>query len=247
MAKGSLRAGMVAARRAGAGGVGVGGAPGRGRGMGRRAARAAAVAADAPSAGASAAEESKTDRMERRARETSEVEMRVKSVADAEELMRELEGDQLVVLEVESDTLCELRDVERVSPAYFDQPEEVLMEPCGDFKHSFQRIARNCPDVKFLSFVGDASKETLSFAKERLGVGTFPTLQFYKVRGPDPGAPQVRSARVRCPADARPSNPRPRRRAAACSGSTRAWTTPCATSTRACSSTGTATRSRTTT
>ena len=57
--------------------------------------RAGAAAADAPSE-----EESKTDRMERRARETSEVELRVKSVADADELMRELEGDQLVVLEV---------------------------------------------------------------------------------------------------------------------------------------------------
>lgn len=88
--------------------------------------------------------------------------------------------DQLIVLEIESDTLCELKNVESVNPAYFDQPEEVLLEPCSNLKHSFQRIARNCPDVKFLSFTADASDETSAYVKDTLGVEMYPTLQFYK-------------------------------------------------------------------
>lgn len=229
-----------------------------------------------PSVEASASEESKEERIQRRARETSEVEVRVKSVLDSQELLKELESDQLVVLEVESDSVCELRDVESVSPAYFEQPEEVLMEPCGEFKHSFQRIARNCPDVKFLSFIGDESKETLSFVKDNLGVSTFPTLQFYKVRprsswvarrfcdamslstsvAEQSRAPYAHTrarARVRACLQLTSSHMRLSANAGTvsregtCSGSTKVWTMPFATSTRACSFIGTVTLNRITT
>ena len=126
--------------------------------------------------------ESKQERLERRERESVEVDMRVESLMSGESLQSALAaaGDQLVVLEVESESVCELNDVEAVSPSYFEQPEDVLLEPCTKFKHSFQRIARNCPDVKFLSFVGDADDKTSTFTKDSLGVNTFPTLQFYK-------------------------------------------------------------------
>lgn len=126
--------------------------------------------------------ETKQAKLDRRKRESNEVDMRVENVSSCAQLSEELSSakDQLIVLELESDTLCELKDVESVSPAYFDQPEEILFEPCSNLKHSFQRIARNCPDVKFLSFTADASEESIAYCKETLGVDMFPTLQFYK-------------------------------------------------------------------
>jgi len=128
--------------------------------------------------------ETEKERQDRRSRESDEVEKRVETITTVEELKSAMSnaGKDLVVLEIESDTACEIKHMDAVNPAYFDQPEDVLYEPCTNLKHSFQRVARNCPDVTFLSFIGDANDTTKTYTEETLGVSTFPTLQFYKHR-----------------------------------------------------------------
>merc|ERR1712060_345814 len=74
--------------------------------------------------------------------------------------------------------LCEL-GYEEVSPDYYEQPKELIQEPCKQFKHSFQRIARKSPKVAFATLIADENEETMQLAED-LGVSTFPTIQFYK-------------------------------------------------------------------
>lgn len=137
------------------------------------------VQSDVGVAGATA-KESVEERQERRSRESAEVDDRVTYVSSRAALEAQFAaaGSRLLVLEVESDNLCEL-GYEEVSPDYYEQPKELIQEPCKQFKHSFQRIARKSPKVAFATLIADENEETMQLAED-LGVSTFPTIQFYK-------------------------------------------------------------------
>jgi hypothetical protein len=87
----------------------------------------------------------------RRLAESLKVEERVIDIYNEAEFKHEMDnaGDKLVVLEVESEYLCQSGFEEAEFQWKVDK--EASMAPCRDIKHSLQRIARECPDVKFLS------------------------------------------------------------------------------------------------
>lgn len=121
----------------------------------------------------------------RRMRESAVVEEKTRPIYGSEDFRKELEaaGDnKLVVLEVMSESVCDLGLDEPEPEVHWeaDKPtEEEIQAPCVQLKHVFQRCARDCPDVVFLSLEGDATEESKALCEE-LGIATFPTLQFYR-------------------------------------------------------------------
>jgi hypothetical protein len=88
----------------------------------------------------------------RRVAESMKVEERVVEIFKESDFNRELEtaGNNLVVLEVESEHVCQ-SGFESEAELQWKADKEAAMEPCKAIKHSLQRIARECPDVKFLT------------------------------------------------------------------------------------------------
>jgi len=115
----------------------------------------------------------------RRAKESAIVEEKMITIYNSTDFSREIHaaGDTLVVLEVESQVICN---------AGLDTADSLLkihqhmdMTPCVNLKHTLQRCARDCPDVKFLRLLGDLDAPSRALCEE-LHVGTVPCIQFYK-------------------------------------------------------------------
>lgn len=127
--------------------------------------------------------ETKEEAMKRRLKESERVEERVVYITSEEELSEEMEnaGEALVVVEIRSEQICET-GFEEEPELHWKQDREAALEPCRQLKHSFQRIARDCPDVKFLCLEVDDMEddESTSSLCDRLGVEVLPTVQFYR-------------------------------------------------------------------
>ena len=117
--------------------------------------------------------------LERRKRESERVEERVAYVHNFEEWEQELAKaeDRLVVLEVHSEEICQTGFEEEAELQWKDDKLAAL-EPCRNLKHTFQRTARDCPDVLFLACEAD-SEEGQELC-DRLNIEVLPTVQFYR-------------------------------------------------------------------
>ena len=61
-----------------------------------------------------------------------------------------LQAEQkLVVLEVESSNTCDTGVAEEAE-VHWEEDKQAKLARCSNLKHTFQRTARDCPDVKFL-------------------------------------------------------------------------------------------------
>ena len=61
-----------------------------------------------------------------------------------------LQAEQkLVVLEVESSNTCD-SGVAEEAEVHWEEDKKAKLARCSNLKHTFQRTARDCPDVKFL-------------------------------------------------------------------------------------------------
>ena len=71
-------------------------------------------------------------------------------------------GEQLVVLEIESTSTCD-SGLEAEAELHWEQDKRAALSRCANLKHVFQRTARDCPDVTFLtlevSFKGSTIQE----------------------------------------------------------------------------------------
>ncbi|KAK9868298.1 hypothetical protein WJX84_009404 [Apatococcus fuscideae] len=123
-------------------------------------------------------EETSEQAFERRVRESQQVEERVREIYNKADFTKELQqaSGNLVVLEVESSNVCQTG---------LDEPElqwkddkKAALAPCAKIKHSFQRVARNCPEVQFLHL--EADTEEGKQACEDLGIDVIPTVQFWQ-------------------------------------------------------------------
>lgn len=117
--------------------------------------------------------------LERRMRESERVEERVVYISSSEEWDAELEkaGQRLIVLEMNSDEICQTGFDEEPELHWKDDIKKAL-EPCRNLKHTFQRVARDCPDVVFLAAEGDSDQgQELC---DTLGIDVLPTLQFWR-------------------------------------------------------------------
>lgn len=127
--------------------------------------------------------ETKEQALERRLRESERVEERVIYVTNDTELEEELEaaGDALVVVEIRSEEICQT-GFDEEPELHWKDDRKAALEPCRQLKHSFQRIARDCPDVKFLCVEVDDmdGDESINNLCDRLGVEILPTVQFYR-------------------------------------------------------------------
>ena len=56
---------------------------------------------------------------------------------------------KLVVLEVESSNTCDTGVAEEAE-VHWEEDKQAKLARCSNLKHTFQRTARDCPDVKFL-------------------------------------------------------------------------------------------------
>ncbi len=59
-------------------------------------------------------------------------------------------GDRLVVLEVVAEDICQT-GYEEEAELHWKADKARALRPCSELKHVFQRTARECPDVVFLS------------------------------------------------------------------------------------------------
>eukprot|EP00238_Polyblepharides_amylifera_P010648 CAMPEP_0196579462 /NCGR_PEP_ID=MMETSP1081-20130531/22013_1 /TAXON_ID=36882 /ORGANISM="Pyramimonas amylifera, Strain CCMP720" /LENGTH=286 /DNA_ID=CAMNT_0041899065 /DNA_START=339 /DNA_END=1199 /DNA_ORIENTATION=- len=103
------------------------------------------------------------------------------AIYNSKDFRRELEaaGNDLLVLEVESNEVCE-SGIEEVPDKYWkDGKPDIDLQPCVNLKHTLQRCAWDCPDVKFLNLMGDMDQESRDLCKE-LDVTTIPCIQFYR-------------------------------------------------------------------
>lgn len=122
--------------------------------------------------------ETPQEALERRVKESERVEERVKFVHSIDEFKNMLDkaGNRLVVVEVNSETVCQTGWDEEPELHWKDDKKAAL-EPCLQLKHTFQRTARDCPDVVFLMVDADADVEDLC---DFLAVEVLPTLQFWR-------------------------------------------------------------------
>jgi thioredoxin-like negative regulator of GroEL len=123
--------------------------------------------------------ESADQALERRLRESERVEQRVYYITSINEWEQELSKaeDRLVVLELHSDTVCQTGDEEEAE-LQWKEDQEAALEPCRQLKHTFQRIARDCPDVVFLA--ADADSDQGHELCDALEVDVLPTVQFWR-------------------------------------------------------------------
>jgi thiol-disulfide isomerase/thioredoxin len=117
--------------------------------------------------------------LERRVRESERVEERVAYISSIDEWQQELSkaADRLIVLEIHSEKVCQTGD-EDEAELQWKEDQEAALEPCKDLKHTFQRIARDCPDVVFLA--ADADSDEGQIFCDEVGVDVLPTVQFWR-------------------------------------------------------------------
>jgi len=117
--------------------------------------------------------------LQRRKRESDRVEERVTYITSEAEFDREMEraGGRLVVVEVRSELVCQTGWDEEPELQWKDDKKAAL-EPCRMLKHTFQRTARDCPDVVFLAAEVDSDEGRVLC--DRLGVTVLPTVQFWR-------------------------------------------------------------------
>ncbi len=122
---------------------------------------------------------SREDAISRRAAETRRVAERVGYLRSAAEWEAALAGagDRLVVLEVRSEVICQT-GLEEEPELQWRDDRRAALEPCLELKHTFQRTARECPDVEFRAVDADSpgGKELAA----ELGVRVLPTVQFWR-------------------------------------------------------------------
>lgn len=53
-------------------------------------------------------------------------------------------------MQVESENVCQT-GLEEEAELHWKAEQAAALQPCQGIKHTFQRIARECPDVRFLS------------------------------------------------------------------------------------------------
>jgi hypothetical protein len=123
--------------------------------------------------------ESADQTLERRTRESDQVEKRVEYISSIEEWQNELSkaGDRLVVLEIHSDNICQTGEEEEAE-LQWKEDQQAALEPCRKLKHTFQRIARDCPDVSFLA--ADADSDEGRKLCDELSVDVLPSVQFWR-------------------------------------------------------------------
>ena len=123
--------------------------------------------------------ETPEEALERRLRESERVDERVTFVNSIGELQKEFEkaGERLVVVEIESQQVCQTGWEEEAELHWKDDQRKAL-EPCLQLKHTFQRTARDCPDVVFLMV--EADTENGEDMCDFLGVEVLPTVQFWR-------------------------------------------------------------------
>lgn len=116
---------------------------------------------------------------ERRLRESAQVEERVLPIADLADWDRETAaaGDKLVVVEVESDKVCQT-GLDEEPELHWKADQDAAMRPCIGIKHTFSRIARECPDVRFLAL--NADDPDAAPLLDVLGVEVIPSVQFWR-------------------------------------------------------------------
>lgn len=56
---------------------------------------------------------------------------------------------KLVVLEIESSKTCD-SGLSEEAEVHWEEDKKLKLARCSNLKHTFQRTARDCPDVKFL-------------------------------------------------------------------------------------------------
>jgi hypothetical protein len=61
-------------------------------------------------------------------------------------------GSKLVVLEAQSEEVC-MTGLDEEPELHWRADQEAALRPCVSIKHTFQRTARECPDVVFLSLL----------------------------------------------------------------------------------------------
>ena len=117
--------------------------------------------------------------LERRKRESDRVDERVSYISSIKEWETELAkaGDNLMVVEVHSEEVCQTGFDEEVE-LQWKLDQDKALEPCRNLKHTFQRTARDCPDVVFLA--AEADSEAGHALCDHLGIEVLPTLQFWR-------------------------------------------------------------------
>jgi len=123
--------------------------------------------------------ETPEEALERRLKESERVEERVQFVNSVEELEKRMSdaGDRLVVVEIGSEKVCET-GWEEEPELHWKDDKKAALEPCLQLKHTFQRTARDCPDVCFLMV--DADSTGGEEVCDHLNVDVLPTLQFWR-------------------------------------------------------------------
>lgn len=123
--------------------------------------------------------ETKEEALQRRMRESDQVEERVTYITNIAEFDREMKsaGDRLVVVEVRSEIVCQT-GFDEEPELQWKEDQQAALQPCRALKHTFQRTARDCPDVVFLA--ADADSDEGELLCDRMGVDVLPTLQFYR-------------------------------------------------------------------
>eukprot|EP00890_Picochlorum_soloecismus_P000765 jgi/Picsp_1/168/NSC_00168-R1_thioredoxin-like protein cdsp32 len=123
--------------------------------------------------------ETPEEALERRVKESERVEERIQYVNSVVEFEKRLTeaGDRLVVVEVGSEKVCQTGWEEEPELQWKDDKKAAL-EPCLQLKHTFQRTARDCPDVRFLMV--DADSTGGEEVCDHLNVDVLPTLQFWR-------------------------------------------------------------------
>ncbi|GBF98486.1 thioredoxin chloroplastic [Raphidocelis subcapitata] len=124
-------------------------------------------------------DETPEQQLERRLRESARVDERVIDIFSAEDFQRELAaaGNKLVVLEAQSEEVC-MTGLDEEPELQWKADKDAALQPCVAIKHTFQRTARECPDVLFMSLHADAD-EAQELCDE-LGIEVIPTLQFWR-------------------------------------------------------------------
>ena len=56
---------------------------------------------------------------------------------------------KLVVLEIESSSTCDT-GLSEEAEVHWEEDKKAKLARCSNLKHTFQRTARDCPDVKYL-------------------------------------------------------------------------------------------------
>lgn len=122
----------------------------------------------------------------RRAAESAKVNERAVAVRSLQELDALLidAGDKLVMLSVESDEECDVGNMPDAWMVTGDKESNLTTHqerlPCIKLKSDLARVARDAPDVEFLTLdvnMGDRAAADMAAA---LGVTRFPTQQYYK-------------------------------------------------------------------